>query len=334
MNRFRLGIWMLAAAAVATMGAGEADAQMYGGLWYGPGHHYSGFYAGSYLPGAYYAGGYYPGSYAVGGYYGSPYRGVGTAYVNNYGTYTAVNTTASTTYGIGNLGYGTSYGLGSYGYGSPTVVGPSPLYGTSTTIIRGGPTGGVVQYSTNGDGYTYIPDSTYPTVIQNQPTLGLSRTYVPPTPNPVVVESRPPGTSTSLYTNNSPSQISSATRSYGTIKLSLPRTAAGALTYSLNGHLYTIQPGYSQTFRDDRQWTIEFKRGAVGSEVVRAPLKAGNYMFGVGVQGWELQQADPAANSLVPPPPAPGIAIPSLPALSDSPSRPTSSGPPTPLPPP
>jgi hypothetical protein len=109
------------------------------------------------------------------------------------------------------------------------------------------------------------------------------------------------------------------------IKLSCPKTAPGELSYSLNGHLYTIQPGYSQSFRDDRVWTLEFKRGGDGSEIARYPLKAGTYSFVLGSNGWEIQQGTVPSAVTTDIPPAP------LPDLSTSPSP---SLPPSPLPPP
>lgn len=273
----------------------------HGQIWYGPRGHTSGFY-----------GGVTPGG-AVGGYFASPYRSLSPIYSGSYG-YSG----GSTYYGIGGVGTGTSYGLGGY---SP-VYAPNPVYGTTTTIIRGGPTGGVINYNSSGTGYTYIPDSTYPTVIQQQPTLGLSRTIVPRSPPPVVIESRPLGGSRS--SSSTSTQFSTPSKlSAGTIKLVCPKTAGGPLTYSLNGHVYTIQPGYSQTFRDDRDWTLEFKRGGEGSEIARQSLTAGTYEFAVGTAGWELQQ--PGATSASDLPPAP---------LPDLNATPTPSLPPTPLPPP
>jgi hypothetical protein len=194
-----------------------------------------------------------------------------------------------------------------------------------------------MQYTANGDGYTYVPDSTYPTLILNQPTLGLSRTYVPPTQTPVVIESRPQGAYTSQYsTPSSQPQVASTSNSYGMIKLSLPKAATGTLTYSLNGHLYTIQPGYAQTFRDDRAWTIEFKPNDNTSDVARIPIKTGTYTFGMGPNGWELQQPGAISSTNAPPSPLPSLSPTLLPEYGGpSPtSTPALSPTPTPLPPP
>lgn len=320
MNRMRLALLIVAGCVLSVGRPEDAKAQFYGGIGYGS-HHYSGFYAG-------YAGGYPLGAYPVSNWYMSPYRYVSPGYVGTYGNGVGY----VTNYGIGyGLGTGTGYGIGyapNYGVSGPVVVGANPVYGTTTTIIRGGPTGGVVNYSHNGNGYTYVPDSTYPTVIQQQPTLGLSRTIVPPMAPPVVVENRPPGNSATYGLNATSTTpfAPSTTRSPGMIKLVSPKTASGPLTYSLNGHVYSIQPGYSQSFRDDRAWTIEFKRGGEGSEIARYPLTAGTYTFGVGNSGWELQSGDAATVGVLPPaplPPAPSPAANSTPSL-----------PPTPLPPP
>jgi len=304
MNRWRLVIGAFAGISLLSLWCGSANAQYVVGGYYGTGLYHGGVYTNGVAVGAY----PYAGGYPYNNWYGSPYR-AGIGYTTNYGI------------GYG-LGYGYGYGPG-YGVAGPVVVAPNPVYGTTTTIIRGGPTGGVVQYSHNGNGYTYVPDSTYPTVIQQQPTLGLSRTIVPPSPPPVVIESRPQGTSYGLQNSAPPTPAPSAgIRSGGTIKLLCPVTAPSPLTYSLNGHAYTIQPGYSQSFREDREWTLEFKRGTEAGDVARYSLKAGTYSFVVGANGWELQQPgqSPAAATL---PDAP------LPDLTTTPSLP-----PTPLPPP
>ena len=146
MNGSRLAFLSLLAIIASLVGSQQAQAQYYGGIGYGP-RHQSG----------YYAGGYIPGGYTVDSYYGSPLR-IAPGYTNTYGLSTGY-------YGTGSLGYGSTYGL----TGNTAVLGaPNPVYGTTTTIIRGGPTGGVVNYTNNGNGYTYVPDSTYPTLIQQQ----------------------------------------------------------------------------------------------------------------------------------------------------------------------
>ncbi len=267
----------------------NAQAQFYGGGfggYGGYGHH--GGSMGSFAP-----------PHSIGGYYPVPYSTIFPGYVggqlpNIYGYNAGYN---AGYYGIGAPAYGATYGIG-----APVVVAPNPVYGTTTTIIRGGPTGGVMHYSNNGNGYSYVADSTYPTVIQQQPTLGLSRTYIPSSPPPVV---RTVG---------------------GDIKLICPKNLAGGLSYSLNGNIYSIQPGYSQTFKDDRPWVLEFLRGGEGSESVRYTLKAGTYTFAVGQSGWEIHQpASAAANLPAAPLPDPGAPT----APSTIPSLP-----PSPLPPP
>jgi len=289
------GLRIVVAGMLACCTAQAAHAQFYGGVGFGYGYGHRGYYSGSGL-----------GAYPHNAWYVSPYRAISPGYVGTYGNgfgYT-------TTYGIGAVGYGTSYGLI-----SPVVV--PPVYGTTTTIIRGGPTGGVVQYSTNGNGYTYVPDSSYPTVIQETPTLGLSRTYVAPSPPPVVVESRPQPS----LPPNALGTVRPGVRESGMIKLTCPKDAGGSLSYSLNGNLYTIQPGYSQSFKADREWTLEFKRGGEDSEVARYSLRPGVYTFTVGEQGWDLIQpgAAPAASPTPPPLPAAPLPDSTLPSLSPDP---------------
>lgn len=320
MNATRLVIVGLVSITVAFAGASHAEAQYFGGYGYGAGS-YGGYY-----------GGYGSGAYPTNNWYVSPYSMVSPGYVGSYGQgfgYT-------TNYGIWMPGYGTSYGIGAYG---PGII-PNPIYGTTTTIIRGGPTGGVIEYSDNGNGYTYVPDSTYPTVIQQQPTLGLSRTYIPPSPPPVIVESRPRRSTAGRSVAPTPQPPPVATRaSAGTIKLICPKSAGGSLTYSLNGAIYTIQPGYSQSFQEDRAWTLEFKRGGEDSEIARYSLKAGTYAFVVGANGWDIQQPGQAPPvSDLPPAPLPDLSPAPLPGQSPVPlpdlsTTPAPAVPPSPLPP-
>lgn len=255
----------------------------YGGYGYG-GYGYRGFghSVGSFAP-----------PHSIGGYYPVPYSTIFPGYVGGQ---------LPNIYGY-NDGFAAGYyGIGAQGYGAGYGIGVNPIYGTTTTIIRGGPTGGVVQYSNNGNGYTYVADSTYPTVIQQQPTLGLSRTIVPASPPPVI-------------------------RTVGTIKLICPKTQSSGLTYSLNGHVYSILPGYSQTFNNDRTWVLEFLRGGSGSESVRYTLKSGAYTFAIGSQGWELHQPATAPTGDLPAAPLPDPDVPTSPTAIPS-------LPPSPLPPP
>jgi hypothetical protein len=59
------------------------------------------------------------------------------------------------------------------------------------------------------------------------------------------------------------------------------------LNYTLNGTVYPIPPGYSQTLVEDRPWTIQFSRGA-GFGEARYGLESGVYTFGNSDHGWEL----------------------------------------------
>jgi hypothetical protein len=309
MSAIRIATIVAAGFALSTIAPARVQAQFYGNAWRSAGNQYNG---------------YYPGAYSVGGYYGSPYSGYSSSY-SSYG---------NTYYGIGSQGYGANYGVGSYNglvYPSlaPVGVGPSPIYGTNTTVIQSGQSGGVIQYTNNGNGYTYAPGSSYPTVVTQQPAIGLPRTTVLPSPTPVVIESRPQGSpGTTLYSSPTIGTFSSTSpKPAPMIKLSLPAAATGSLTYSLNGHVYTIQPGYSQTFPDDRAWTIEFLRGPVGSPVATYPLKAGTYIFTIGAAGWELQHP-PTVSTSSPLPPSPMLGAPT-PAATPTPLAPG----PTPMPP-
>ena len=307
MNRLRVMLVMAASCVVAGWGSESAMAQFYGGY---PSPGYGGYGYGSPI----YSGGVGLGVYGAHSSWGigvpsGSYYGIG-AYPSSYspGSYTGAY--YGSPYGYSGYAYRPSYSPG-YGYGGrvPVYVTPAPVLGTTTTIIRGGPTGGVVQYSNNGNGYSYSSDSSYPSVVTQSPVIGPSRTYVIDGPRPVVVESRP---SNLLPSNALPRFTPSPPSTAANIKLSCPKTAPGPLSYTLNGHAYTINPGYSQTFPNDRAWTIEFKRGGDDSEVASYALNSGLYSFVAGPSGWDLQQPGagpapaPSAELLPAPlPPAP-----------------------------
>jgi hypothetical protein len=95
----------------------------------------------------------------------------------------------------------------------------------------------------------------------------------------------------------------------GPIKITNPANSKAALSYTLNGLSYTIQPGQSQDIREDRSWVIEFSRGA-NFGAARYGLEPGLYTFSGTERGWELyhtplEETQPPAAPTNPPPPAP-----------------------------
>jgi hypothetical protein len=82
-----------------------------------------------------------------------------------------------------------------------------------------------------------------------------------------------------------------ATFSGGPITITNPATNSTALSYTLDGVAYTIAPGYSQDFREDRAWVIEFSRGA-NLDQVQYGLQSGLYSFTSTDHGWELYRSD------------------------------------------
>ncbi|MGA2798817.1 MAG: hypothetical protein ABSE63_14650, partial [Thermoguttaceae bacterium] len=71
------------------------------------------------------------------------------------------------------------------------------------------------------------------------------------------------------------------------IKIVNPASSGVTLSYSLNGAVYSIPPGFSQTLVADRLWTIQFSRGA-GFGDAQYGLDSGVYTFGSSDHGWEL----------------------------------------------
>jgi hypothetical protein len=177
------------------------------------------------------------------------------------------------------------------GYGYPGFYGYGPGYGP---YGYGGYGAAGYGYAGPG-GYSGYGMPAAINTVQQSPTFIQSQTVVVPT---------------------SPTLVHTGEE----IKLICPKTATGPLNYTLNGTLYTIQPGYSQNFRDDRTWKLEFQRNGQGSALVSYTLKAGTYRFGNGLEGWELRQVVSTQPTDLPRAPQPTP----LPALTPGP---------TPLPP-
>jgi hypothetical protein len=200
--------------------------------------------------------------------------------------------------GFGGGGFG---GSGMGGFAPPHSIGgyyPMP-YSTVFPGYRGGYGNpgfygygaGVGPYQYGGYGY-----GTY-----GYPGNGYAGYGMPPAMNMVqqspqtIIQSQTvvmPSTPTLMHTGDE-------------IKLVCPKTASGPLSYSLNGTLYTIQPGYSQNFRDDRTWKLEFQRNGQGSQAVAYTLKPGSYRFGNGPEGWDLRQVVGTQPGDLPPAPQP-----------------------------
>ena len=77
----------------------------------------------------------------------------------------------------------------------------------------------------------------------------------------------------------------------GPIKITNPAANRVSLTYTLDGVAYTIAPGYSQDFREDRAWVIQFSRGA-NLDQAQYGLQSGLYSFTSTRQGWELYRSE------------------------------------------
>ncbi len=61
----------------------------------------------------------------------------------------------------------------------------------------------------------------------------------------------------------------------------------GSINYTLNGHPFTIQPGFKQKLDASQNWTIEFDRGE-SFGVATYGLSAGTYQFQIADKGWSL----------------------------------------------
>jgi hypothetical protein len=253
------------------------------------------------IPGSYRGNGY-----VSGGYYPGVYNGV--AYSD-----------------------GVTYSGGFYSnsrpIGSSTVIGANPISPPRTVIVGGvypsrtvlnnATRGGVIEYTHNGNGYVYSPGSSYQTVISSGPNIFPAMSVIQPSEPPVLIETR--RNSVSNQTVSRP----------GEIKVMFPKGATSELSYMLNGTVYSIKPGYVQTFVEDRIWTIEFLRAGNRSQQMRYQLKAGTYLFSYDETGWDLKQAVTVAPVLQPPSSTPSSQVrPAAPTITPTPPTPA----PTPSP--
>jgi hypothetical protein len=92
----------------------------------------------------------------------------------------------------------------------------------------------------------------------------------------------------------------------GPIKIVNPAESGVTLSYSLDGSDFTMAPGSSQEFQEDRAWAIQFSRGA-GLDQARYGLQSGVYTFGRTDRGVELYRSEFAQTG--PPPPAPAAPV-------------------------
>ena len=77
----------------------------------------------------------------------------------------------------------------------------------------------------------------------------------------------------------------------GPITINNPAANKETLSYTLDGNAFTIPPGYSQDFREDRAWVVQFSRGA-NLEQARYTLQSGQYSFTNTDHGWELHRSE------------------------------------------
>ncbi|MGD0900591.1 MAG: hypothetical protein ABR915_22385 [Thermoguttaceae bacterium] len=90
----------------------------------------------------------------------------------------------------------------------------------------------------------------------------------------------------------------------GPIKIVNPAKTGASLSYLLNDSTFTIPPGSSQDFQEDRSWVIQFSRGA-NLDQARYGLQSGLYTFARTEHGWELYRTEFPQTAAPPPPAAP-----------------------------
>lgn len=91
----------------------------------------------------------------------------------------------------------------------------------------------------------------------------------------------------------------------GEIVLFVAPDAPGAIQYTLNGQPYSLKPGETQRFTNDRVWTIEFAPTNNGQVALRYTLLSARYKFktsGSGMGLFQTQDMPPVATTPVPNP--------------------------------
>lgn len=343
MNSCRFSIATLAMVVAGTWTANDAAAQrIYSGSTFGESQ-YSGGTSADAVGRAANADGRAldPYGLAIGDYGASsgPYRvpshAAGTvAYPGGYyypGGYSGLNYTTGVGYSVGVSGYSGGYYPGSGRLGLVTGVGVGTTYISpprtvvvsgvypSRTIMNNSTRGGVVEYTNNGNGYVYTPGRSYQTVIASGPPIFPAMTVVQPVQPATIIETRPTTGGARTYSGSTVSQAAASRPAVtnGKITLMFPKEASMPFSYVLNGTTYSIKPGYSQSFLDDRPWTIEFLRGGNGSRPMRYELREGVYQFMVDENGWDLR-AVPVVGSKDVAPPAPSSALLQTPSRSSA----------------
>ena len=263
------------------------------------------------VPRQYTGNGQYQGNGYTSGGYGGYYPGV----------YNGVSYTDSV--GLSGGYYSSGRPVGSTVVGANVISPPrnvivGGVYPTRT-VLNNATRGGVIEYTHNGNGYVYSPGRSYQTVISSGPNIFPATSVISPSEPPVVIETR---------RNVASAQPVSRT---GQIKLMFPQGATSELSYMLNGTVYSIKPGYVQTFVEDRIWTIEFLRAGNRSQQMRYQLKAGTYLFTFDETGWDLRQAIAVATEVQPSPGIPSSqVVPPTRVIAPTPPPPTPA--PTPSP--
>ncbi|MBS0204589.1 MAG: hypothetical protein JSS49_16925 [Planctomycetes bacterium] len=186
-------------------------------------------------------------------------------------------------YGPGFGGYYPPYGYGGFGYGGFGYGGIGGFgFGNSINGMVPPPYGMPVS-----NPYVGYPGFGWWPLFASDVKVTAVPAHTSQQPSGAV----PDGSSTSALQPQQTNPVASQVIHTGAeIKLICPKDVGKSLTYTLNGNPFTTQPGYSQQFRDDRTWKLEFQRGPDTAEVVSYTLKPGKYNFGIGSHGWELRQ--------------------------------------------
>lgn len=261
---------MLRRITMSACAAAAAGLLLVGSTAFAAGH--GGHGGGGHMGGGHFGGGHMGGGHIGGGGFGHV-GGGGIGHVGGYGHIGGYGGThiGGYTGGYRHYGYGGYYPRYSTGYG---IYG-SPYYGLGYSSLYGyGGYGGYPYYSSYGYGYPYSSygyggygyGSPYgSSYYYSSPSV----TYVNPTVLAKPVAAPPAPTAEK-------------------IKIRMLAVTDGTVNYKLNGIAYTMQPGFAQSFPNDRSWTITFDDGT--GRIETQALPGGNYQFVKAPDGhWELR---------------------------------------------
>ncbi len=192
-------------------------------------------------------------------------------------------------FGFGFSSYGSRYYGGGYypgwSYGYPYSYGYGGIGPSLSLRLYSGSGYSRPYYSPSYVGSSYYYSS--PNYVYTSPNYVVAPTTTVETRREIIVESPRPAEPTDG----------------GPIVIQSPAENGETVNYTINGHSFTMKPGQSQKFANDRRWIIEFDQGA-GRGQTKYTLNSGTFKFKQTSAGWDfVQTVEKPKLTDAPPPP-------------------------------